>query len=190
MRALDIEPVHDTRETFRALCDAMSQPGTVQRTSVAPADHAVMAALVDHEVTTHTTDETLRDALSSQGRLSASDPANADVVHTHGKPSWDVRDLTRGSLVEPSDGATVLFRVESLSGESSDNLAENGSDITHVSLSGPGVPGTRTVQIGLHSTELEKLREAQSTYPRGIDAIFTAADQVAAIPRSVTLEVV
>lgn len=181
MRSLGLDPVHDTRETFRALCDAMSRPGTVQRTPVTPADHAVAATLVDHEVRTHTDDDELRDALSNQGRFEDV-PDEADIVHTHGVPSWDVGDLVRGSLVEPSKGATAIYRVESLSNTPDDGL-------TGVRLSGPGIPGTRTAHIGLPAGELDAIAEAQSTYPRGVDVVLTAADQVVALPRSVSLEV-
>jgi alpha-D-ribose 1-methylphosphonate 5-triphosphate synthase subunit PhnH len=182
VRALGLDPVHDTRETFRALCDAMSRPGTIQRTPVTPADHAVAATLVDHEVATHTDDATLRDALTAQGRFEPADPEDAVVVHARDLPSWDVRDLGRGSLVEPGEGATVIYRVESLSTDPAD-------DATTVRLSGPGVPGTRTASIGLPRDELEAIAEAQSTYPRGVDAVFAAADRVLAMPRSTRTEV-
>lgn len=182
MRSLGLDPVHDTRETFRALCDAMSRPGTVQQTPVTPADHAVAVTLVDHEVRTHTDDDELREALSSQGRFEGAQPDEADIVHTHGVPSWDVGDLVRGSLVEPSKGSTAIYRVESLS-----STPDGG--LTGVRLSGPGVPDTRTVHIGLPADELDAIAAAQSTYPRGVDVVLTAADQVVSIPRSVSLEV-
>lgn len=182
MRALGLDPVHDTRETFRALCDAMSRPGTVQRVPAAPADHAVAATIVDHEVSAYTDDDDLRDALSGQGRFDEAQPDEADIVHTHGVPSWDTGDLARGSLVEPSEGATAIYRVESLSSDPEDGL-------TTVTLSGPGVPDTRTVRLGLPADEFDAIAAAQSPYPRGVDAIFTAADQVVAIPRSVSMEV-
>jgi alpha-D-ribose 1-methylphosphonate 5-triphosphate synthase subunit PhnH len=182
VRALGLDPVHDTRTTFRALCDAMSRPGTVQTVPVAPADHAVAATLVDHEVTMHTPDEDLREAMAAQGRLETAAPTDADFVHARGVPSWDVRDLDRGSLVEPSEGATVLYRVESLSSDPREGLST-------VAVTGPGVPDRRTVSVGLPVDELAALAEAQSTYPRGVDAIFAADDRVVAVPRSVSLEV-
>jgi len=182
VRALGLDTVHDTRATFRALCDAMSRPGTVQHVPGERGDHAVAATLVDHEVTVHTPDESLRAALAASGRLAAADPTEADVVHADGVPSWDVRDLDRGSLVEPSDGATVLYRVERVASEQTDGA-------TRLELSGPGVPGTRCVSVGLPAEEVERLAEAQSTYPRGVDAILTAGNRVVALPRSVTLEV-
>lgn len=185
MRALGVDPVADTRATFRALCEAMSRPGTIQQTPSAPADHAVVATLVDHEVSLSTVDTDLRETLSSQGRLEDAEPEGADIVHTHGVPTWDVTDLTRGSLVEPSEGATVIYRVDGLS--SAD--AEDDSELTTITLSGPGIPDTRSVAVGLPDDELDAITAAQSAYPRGVDAIFTAEDRLLAVPRSVSIEV-
>lgn len=182
MRALGLDPIHGTRETFRALCSAMSRPGSIQQTPFAPADHAIAATLVDHEIKTHTTDEALRNALSAQGRLQDTRPENADIVHTHGVPSWDVEKLARGSSVEPSNGATVIYRVDSVAVSPLPNA-------TTVTLSGPGIQTTASVSIGLPAAELNSIHKAQSTYPRGVDALFTAGDQVVAIPRSVSMEV-
>ncbi|OLZ39190.1 phosphonate C-P lyase system protein PhnH [Natrinema saccharevitans] len=181
MRALGIDPVHDTRRTFDGLLEAMSRPGTVHAVP-APADHAVVATLVDHEVTLATDDETVRDALADQGRFKRAPFGEADIVHAREHIDWDVQDCRRGSLTEPSDGATVVYRVETL-----DDDAANG---TTLSLSGPGVDGTATLSVALPETELSALAAAQSDYPRGVDAIFATEDRVAALPRSVTMEVV
>lgn len=184
MRALGLDPVADTRATFRALCDAMSRPGTIQEAPTTPADHAVVATLVDHEVSLYTVDTDLRETLSSQGRLKDAEPEEADIVHTYGVPAWNVADLTRGSLVEPSEGATVIYRVDNLA-------ADTGADpdLTTITLSGPGIPETRTVGIGLPAEELDALAAAQSAYPRGVEAIFTAEDRLLAVSRSVSMEV-
>jgi alpha-D-ribose 1-methylphosphonate 5-triphosphate synthase subunit PhnH len=175
VRALGIDPVHDTRATFRALCTAMSRPGTVQSVPE-PADHAVLATLVDHEVSLATPDEELRQALDREGRLQTAPPASADLLHARGAPDWDVREATRGSLVEPSDGATVVYRVDGWEG-------------TRLGIRGPGVPGRRELAVALPPPELERLAAAGADYPRGVDAVFATADAVAAVPRSSTLEV-
>ena len=179
MRALGIDPVHDTRQTFDGLLSAMSRPGSVHPVP-APADHAIMATLVDHEVTVATDDETLREVLSGQGRLSSEASEEADVVHVLDPTDVDVRDCKRGSLVEPSDGATIVYRVDQVGTE------QTG---TTIRLSGPGVDGTRSVSVSLPETELLDLATIQSDYPRGVDAVFAAEDRLAAIPRSVTMEV-
>lgn len=195
MRAVDVHPVHDTRATFRALCDAMARPGTVQAVPTSGrADRAVAATLVDHEVTFHTADDGLREALEAEGRYEPAEPTAADVVHADGVPRWDVRELRRGTLVEPSDGATAIYRVDALASDA----AEPGDVGTTVRLSGPGVPtdgsgadgGGRRLGVGLPAAECAAVAEAGSTYPRGVDAILATDDRVAAIPRSVGLEVV
>ncbi|GAB3691320.1 phosphonate C-P lyase system protein PhnH [Salinarchaeum chitinilyticum] len=190
MRALGLDPVHDTQTTFRALCDATSRPGTVVELDATPADHAVVATLVDHEVTTWTDDDRLRSALESEGRLEEAPATAADVVHTRGVPEWDVRDCVRGSLVEPSQGATVVYRVETIVAVD-DAPVESAldADLTTIELSGPGVDGTRRVATDLPASEFEALADAQSTYPRGVDAYFATAEQLTAIPRSGELEV-
>lgn len=180
MRALGIDPVHDTRQTFDGLLSAMSRPGSVHSVP-APADHAVIATLVDHEITVATDDETLREVLSGQGRLNPAGVDEADIVHTLDHTDIDVRDCKRGSLVEPSDGATVVYRVDRVGTEQTD---------TTIRLSGPGVDGARSVSVSLPEAELSDLTAVQSDYPRGVDAVFAAEDRLAAVPRSVTMEVV
>lgn len=180
MRALGIDPVTDTRRTFDGLLSAMSRPGSVHSVP-SPADHAVIATLVDHEVTVATDDERLRETLSGQGRFNPTSAADATVVHVLDHTNVDVRECKRGSLVEPSDGATLVYRVETLS--------TGASDGTTVTLSGPGVDGTRRVSVSLPETELSALAKVQSAYPRGVDAVFATEDRLAAIPRSVTMEV-
>lgn len=177
---LGLDPVHDTRRTFDGLLEATSRPGTVQSVPE-PADHAVVATLVDHEVTIATEDDRLADALAGQGRLERAPPAAADVVHAPHRAAWDVRECERGTLVEPSEGATVVYRVES--------VGRGRDDGTTVVLSGPGVDGTQTLSVSLPESELSALATAQADYPRGVDAVFAAAARVAAVPRSVTMEV-
>ena len=180
MRAVGVDPVHGTRRTFRALLDAMSRPGTVESVSD-PADHAVVATLVDHEVAVATDDEGLRDALASQGRLDAASVPEADIVHVRDRDGFAVGECKRGSLVEPSDGATVVYRVDDL-------VAGATADLTTVTLSGPGVDGSREFGVALPPAELAALADAQADYPRGVDAVFASAEAVAAVPRSVTIE--
>ncbi|WP_327051611.1 phosphonate C-P lyase system protein PhnH [Halomicrococcus gelatinilyticus] len=200
MRALSVDPVADTRETFRALVDATSRPGAVERTPVAPAHHAVAATLVDHEVTIRGGDERLRAALDRESRRSDAAFEEADVVFVDGDTDGRVVDAKRGSLKEPSDGATVVYRVDDLvapddlsaSDEPTDcvDTTDESTDVLVLSLSGPGVPGSRRVGVrGLPAAEVDAIAEAQSTYPRGVDVYLTAADRLVSLPRSVDVDV-
>jgi alpha-D-ribose 1-methylphosphonate 5-triphosphate synthase subunit PhnH len=189
MRALGMDPVHETRATFRALVDAMSRPGTVQSLPVTPADRAVLATLVDHEVTVHTRDDDLRAALSTEGRLSEAAFEDADIIHVRSTTNGRICNADRGTLTEPSGGATVVYAVEQLM-ENAERDTADADRWTQLSLSGPGVPDVRSLTVtGLATDEFVALADAQSTFPRGVDAILATDATVAALPRSVALEV-
>jgi len=181
MRALGIHPVADTRRTFRALVAAMSRPGTVESVP-APADRAVVATLVDHEVSLATDDDRLRAALADQGRLDAQPVERADVVHARDHTGWDVRECDHGSLTDPADGATVVYRVPTI-------VPDPDGDAATLTLTGPGVDGRRRIAVGLPESELDALAAAQDPYPRGVDAVFAGDERIAAVPRSATMEV-
>ena len=181
MRAVGIDPVHGTRRAFHALLSAMSRPGTVE---AAPerADHGVAAALVDHEVGFATDDERLRVALADTGRLESAEPADADIVHATDPAFVEVTDCKWGSLVEPGEGATVIYHV--------DALAEGAADgLSTLSLTGPGVDGATVLSVDLPESELGAIAGATSAFPRGVDTVFATDDAVAAVPRSATVEV-
>jgi alpha-D-ribose 1-methylphosphonate 5-triphosphate synthase subunit PhnH len=191
MRALDIDPVDDTRETFRALVDATSRPGTVQQTPTTPASHAVIATLVDHEVTFSGGDEELRTTLNRESRLDAAPFEDADVVAVDGHTDGRVTEAKRGTLKEPSEGATLVYDVSRVAADT-DGPGEGHDEAESLELavSGPGVPGTRTFAVaGLPAAEVEAIATAQSNYPRGVDVYLTAGDCVVALPRSVSVRV-
>lgn len=204
MNALDIDPVHDTRASFRTLVDAMSRPGTVQAGPTTPMDYAVVATLVDHEVGIKTDDETLRNALAAEGRLTDAPLDAADIVHVKGDTDERVREVRRGTLKEPSEGATVIYRIDELTAEVGMGSAEDGKTVAGsgptaelrsnefcvLELSGPGVSGTRMLGVaGLGHGEIDAIADAQSAFPRGIDIVLTTEQRVAAIPRSADMEV-
>lgn len=180
MRALNIDPIHDVRQTFDSLLSAMSRPGTVHQVPE-PADYAVLAALVDHEITIATKDDTIAEALASQGRLERASPSEADIVHAPRQSTWDVQACKRGTLVEPSEGATVVYLV--------DTVHSGSGDGTTLQLSGPGIDGSKILSVPLSKTDVSALTAAQGEFPRGVDAIFASTSSVAAIPRSTTIEV-
>lgn len=184
MRAIGMDPVADTQGCFRALVGAMSRPGTVHETPASPADHAVLATLVDHEVRCYTTDETIKTALANEGRLSEAPMSQADIVHVTTPTDGDVETLQEGSLKEPSEGATIVYRVDGLS------TGTESTPATSLSLSGPGIDGERTLSVdGVPASEAESIARAQSGYPQGVDAIVATDSELAALPRSVELEV-
>jgi alpha-D-ribose 1-methylphosphonate 5-triphosphate synthase subunit PhnH len=195
MRALGVDPVHDTRSTFRALVGAMARPGTVESVPAAPADHAVLATLVDHEVTLHTEDDELREALSNAGRYEPAPLERADVIHVRGSTDERITDAERGTLKEPSDGAIAVYRVDGLAeGPAGDEESEDGrslpDDAVALRVAGPGVPGRQQFRVaGVPETEVGAIADVGDEFPRGVEAVFAAEETVAALPRSVSVEV-
>lgn len=183
MRALGLDPVHDTRRTFRALLDVLARPGTVAPAPVEPADHAVLATLVDHEVGLHTEDDRLREALATAGRLTPAPLETADLIHVHGGTDGRIGEASRGTLKEPSEGATVVVRVDGLAAGPGDEPADG---VVTVAVTGPGVDGERRFRVaGLPAAEIEAVAAATDGYPRGIELVLAAPGRLAALPRSV-----
>jgi alpha-D-ribose 1-methylphosphonate 5-triphosphate synthase subunit PhnH len=91
--------------------------------------------------------------------------------------------LKRGSLACPEQGATVLYGVELLEG---DSYAESG-----LRFSGPGVDGFAEPLIrGLPFKELLYLKKINQEFPLGIDALFVdRKGRLMGLPRSTRIEV-
>lgn len=183
MRALGLDPIHDTRRTFRALLDATARPGTVTPAPTEPADHAVLATLVDHEVGLHTEDDRLREALATAGRLTPAPFETADLIHVHGGTDGRIGEAARGTLKEPGEGATVVVRVDGLAAGAGDEPADG---VVTVAVTGPGVDGERRLRVaGLPAAEIEAVAAATDGFPRGIELVLAAPERIAALPRSV-----
>jgi alpha-D-ribose 1-methylphosphonate 5-triphosphate synthase subunit PhnH len=107
----------------------------------------------------------------------------ADYIFLDGcAPSELLRQLKVGTLPYPEEGATVVAAVEVLANEG-EGLA--------LELSGPGVPGERTLCVrGPERAFFEVLTEINGEFPLGVDLILTDKDRrVACIPRSTKIRV-
>lgn len=174
---------------YRVLLQAVANPGKLfdmPPTPDASTAEAILLTLLDGEVTFHALGSGAPEVTERLARATGARAApapEADFVLVHGEDSGGVmRDLKRGTLEAPQDGATMVYAV--------DRLTRRGS--LTVKLSGPGVPGERTLGIeGLDREELEGLRETRESYPLGVDAYLAdGAGLVAGLPRSTRLEVV
>lgn len=179
--------VFDSQRVFRCLLQAVSHPGKLFTLPPFECDPLESAArtLLDHEVTFHVLGEQAAEIEEripqlTGARVSPVEEADFALVSS-GDTAGAVLRLGRGTLERPERGATAIYAVEELS--NSGTLA--------LKLSGPGVPGTRTLGIeGLAPAEVEGIREARQDYPLGIDVyLIDFAGRVAGLPRSTRLEV-
>jgi alpha-D-ribose 1-methylphosphonate 5-triphosphate synthase subunit PhnH len=166
---------------FRVILKGMSHPGMVCCLPVFTDDGhsavALLGCLMDNEVSFAVIDDRNLEtvlACHTSSRQASSEDADYIIVR-NGTTRGKLAGFKRGSLEYPDTGATVIYLVEALS-EAKDGII----------LSGPGVKGTASLQItGLDPDELQLLREVNSEFPLGVDAIFLdRSGKIACIPRS------
>ena len=185
MRAFDA--VFDAQRVFRCVLQATAAPGrlfTLPPTGTVPWE-AVALTLLDHEVAfcvVGAGDAGVGDRLATDTGSREVPVREADFAFVLGRSGGEVLELGRGTLERPEAGATAVYAVDRLS--NSGPLA--------LRLSGPGVPGERTLGVeGLPVGEVEGIQEARADYPLGVDVyLVDGAGQVAGLPRSTRLEVV
>lgn len=195
------DAVHDSQRLFRQVLGAMSEPGTLHEL-VAPTPSCVpnheppkpligaalwgaLLSLCDLDTTIWIGAEldspALREALTFHtGARFTDDPASADFALLTQESFDPQTPFALGSDTYPDRGTTLLVAVE--------RLANAGP----WSLSGPGIETTRALDVGDAPgcrALMQRLSTNRASFPCGIDAIFGAGDQLAAIPRSTRIAV-
>ncbi|WP_439594840.1 phosphonate C-P lyase system protein PhnH [Falsiroseomonas sp.] len=177
------DPVLDAQAAFRAVLQAMSRPGQVQRLpqlpelppGLSPAAAAVLLTLVDAE---------------TRLCLDAGPEAEAWVRFHCGAPlvaagaAQFVLDagaallaLDPGTEEEPERGATLILDVASL------------TEGRGWRLTGPGIRDEHRLQVaGAPAGFLADWAANRARTPCGVDVILCAGDCIAALPRSVAIE--
>jgi alpha-D-ribose 1-methylphosphonate 5-triphosphate synthase subunit PhnH len=164
------------QRVFRALVEAYSRPGTVQRfgelIAGEPAWLVVLATLLD----VHTTLADPHGLLDGrawpmlESRRAA--PEQAAFVLCDGARTPEFEPAL-GSLESPEHGATLMLRVAEL---------ERGDPLT---VSGPGVDGSRELAVtGLERGWLERRAAWVGAFPLGVEFILADGSGVAALPRT------
>lgn len=173
-------PVPDTEETranktFDAILWALSRPGH-PRTLPEAEDAGIVACLLDRECKVHAADPLLIPTVMNTGAALADIDA-ADHVFLGKLNDANVLGHVRtGSDLYPDDGATVIVHAS----------LNQGAAVT---LSGPGVDGAVTIQIGGLPDGFWAARSRAMRYPMGFDLLIRDGDQLIGIPRSTVVEV-
>ncbi len=179
------DPVAGAQSCFRAVLDAMARPGSRHAAGdalapPAPLDPATAAVLL-----------TLVDADSKLWLAPECRPAaewlvfhcNADVVDDIGRADFvlatglpDLATLATGSDEGPEESATLILQLGGLDGGMALRLA------------GPGLREPADLNVdGLPPDFVESWATNHALFPRGVDIIFCAGRELAALPRSVQI---
>jgi alpha-D-ribose 1-methylphosphonate 5-triphosphate synthase subunit PhnH len=179
------EPVLDAQDCFRAVLEAMSRPGRVQRLALpldppAPLDAAsaaVLLTLIDSE-----TPLWLDAGAEAEGWIrfhagcALAPAAEALFLLATGTPPA-LAGLRQGSDEAPQDGATLIIQVGGL---------EEGRGWR---LTGPGIETEHRLAVaGLPAGFVAERAGLAGRYPRGVDVILCAGDRLAALPRTTRIE--
>ena len=185
------DPVPQAQAVFRAVLDAMAEPGraiAVAGIAAAPAPlspvaAAVIATLSDFETTVFCDAALRSEAVVGwigfhTGSTAVVDGEAADfavIGDATGAPAWETFRL--GTDVEPSRSATIVLQVAGFAGGRRYRLA------------GPGIAGTREVAIDGGPADLAARAAANGAlFPRGVDLVLAGPGSVMALPRTTRIE--
>lgn len=178
------DPVSDAQACFRAVLDSMARPGQTHMIAgvsapspLCDAAAALLLTLADHETPVWLDPK----AQSAQGWIAFHTgaplvgPAQAAFAMVLSLP--DLTALPNGSDEMPETAATVILQVTSL---------DTGR---RFALDGPGLREPRVIPVkGLPDDFAAVWQRNHGLFPRGIDLILCAGNQIAALPRSVIVK--
>jgi alpha-D-ribose 1-methylphosphonate 5-triphosphate synthase subunit PhnH len=177
------DPVSGAQSCFRGVLDAMARPGQVHRIEavLAPAPltsaaAALLLTLVDHETPLWLDP----DAAPAQDWISfhtgAPPQTLARAMFAMALSLPDLATLPNGTDEMPETAATVILQLPS--------LTTGRRYILH----GPGLRHPVEIRLtGLPENFATIWQANHALFPRGIDLILCAGDQLMALPRSVTV---
>jgi alpha-D-ribose 1-methylphosphonate 5-triphosphate synthase subunit PhnH len=187
-------PIHgnasQTGCIYRQILKAMSHPGRIHRLPTGgfwPSGLLAIAdTLFDHEISFAVVGEAASQrvadkiAASTMACRAASDEADYLIV-LGPNSNGAVRGAKRGQPEHPDQSATLIYGIQNVGSSHTDG----------VTLTGPGIPGSISPQMGgLDVSELAEIRAVNSEYPLGVDCIFiNETDHVLCIPRSVKITI-
>jgi alpha-D-ribose 1-methylphosphonate 5-triphosphate synthase subunit PhnH len=182
------DPVLQSQTAFRALMDALANPGTPQKLAIPPTTGGGLTAELASillTVSDHDTGIWLDDVLRSDadvlefvnfhsGAPVVTEPGRAVFAFATGAnhlPRFDQFNL--GTQEYPDRSTTIVLAVEALGG---------GDEFI---IRGPGIRDHGHISpVGLPGDFLAQWADNRELFPRGIDLLLVADGQVMGLPRS------
>lgn len=181
------DPVVDAQAVFRAILDALANPGTPQKlvsmsgTSAALTSELVstLLTLTDHDTTIWLSPALDVDAVKGfvgfhTGATVVSDPVKANFAFVaRGDAMPELGRCNLGTQEYPDRSTTIIAEVPELTG---------GAKLV---LRGPGIRETQAISpVGLPHDFVVQWSENRELFPRGVDLLLVAGGQVMGLPRS------
>jgi alpha-D-ribose 1-methylphosphonate 5-triphosphate synthase subunit PhnH len=181
-------PVYDAQRTFRAMLDAIAQPG-ISRKIAAPimppigitsACAAACLTLFDLETRIWLQPDLDTEVQSwlrfHTGCRITSEPQQSDFALVWNPAQLlELQNFNLGTAEYPETSTTLFIQVQDL---------ERGSNLT---LTGPGILGERSIAPQLPRRCWEQWLMNHRSYPLGIDWFLFTQEEVMGIPRTVNI---
>lgn len=187
------DPVFDGQKVFRAVMDAMAEPGTIQSSgdlTVPPAPLSAVAAAVALALCDADTPLWLDPALQASsaarhwlgfhtGAPLTNTPADAHFALVSGPAELiALENFAQGTQEYPDRSTTLIMQVSSLSGG------------TALHLEGPGIETSASIApTSLPRHFVEQWKQNHARFPRGVDVILAAPEGVACLPRTTRIKI-
>jgi len=177
------ETAFASQAAFRALMEAFARPGEIRRVNgvpapapLTPATAALVTTLADYETPVWLDAALAQPAVIEWIRFHTGAPVTDNSMHATfvliGGALPDFAQFSPGSDEYPDRSATLIVQIERFAGRP-------------LCLQGPGIQTTRSLAAEpLPEDFIERLAANRELYPRGIDLVLVAGDEVAALPRS------
>ncbi|MBZ9653284.1 phosphonate C-P lyase system protein PhnH [Phyllobacterium lublinensis] len=182
------DAVLNSQEVFRALMDAMANPGRIMLVRdlvnapapLTPVMAAIAATLFDHDSTVWC-DRAIAGSTAAMGWLKfqtglklTSDPSGAQFALVHDidvMPSLEA--FAKGSSEYPDRSTTIILQIAGFSG------------VEALTLEGPGIENaTSFTPSNLPKLFIDQWTANRATFPRGVDLVFAGRGALAALPRT------
>lgn len=181
------DPVHDAQANFRAILDALANPGTARKLTLSCEGSgpftselaSTLLTLADHDVTVWLSHCLHLEAVSGfigfhAGAAVVADIAKASFAFVGQGDAWpELAACNLGTQEYPDRSTTIIAQVPALRGGAG-----------HV-LRGPGIRDTQEFSPqGLPEDFVAQWRENRALFPRGVDLLLVAGGEVMGLPRS------
>ena len=182
------DPVIDSQGTFRAILDALAEPGTLRTVAgiagapepLSPTAAAVALTLCDAD-TPVWLGQGLAASSSVRGWFAfhcgspiVAEPSEAAFAFCHTPEILPALEMfAQGTQEYPDRSATLILQVAAFEGGE------------RLELSGPGIPGSREVApTPMPKRFSEQWRQNQTRFPRGLDLVLAGPHGICGLPRT------
>lgn len=183
-----VNPVRDGQAAFRAVLDALANPGTLPALTVPAAQGSLLSAELASIVlslTDHDTPIWLSPRLADDGQVKAfvGFHTGAPIVSETGKAQFAfvaegdalpaLNQFNLGTQEYPDRSTTIVVALPALHG---------GPGLT---LKGPGIEHSIAISpVGLPEDFVGQWMDNRELFPRGVDLLLVAGGQVLGLPRT------